>query len=83
MQSESIRCFENTFIQYDKRIRDILGLAIKKREEDFKNRLLEIQIARQQTQEQRKSNTIDLHERISKVKVIIDDINQGIQEINK
>lgn len=83
MQSESIRCFENTFIQYDKRIRDILGLAIKKREEDFKNRLAEIQIARQQTQDQRKSNTADLQERISRVKVIIDDINQCIQEINK
>lgn len=83
MQSESIRCFENAFIQYDKRIRDILGLAIKKREEDFKNRLTEIQIARQQTQEQRKSNTVELQERISKVKVIIDDINHGLQEINK
>ncbi|MDP3114400.1 MAG: dynamin family protein [Candidatus Cloacimonadaceae bacterium] len=83
MQSESIRCFENTFIQYDKRIRDMLGLAIKQRDNEFKNKLSEIQAARQQTQEQRKENTSTLQEMIKSVKKVIDDLNISIQEIKQ
>ncbi len=82
MQSESIRCFENTFIQYDKRIRDVLGMAIKQKDEEFKSKLNEIQISRQQTDEQRRNNISILQNKIKETKDIIDDLNMRIQESN-
>jgi GTP-binding protein EngB required for normal cell division len=79
MQSESIRCFESTNSQYSKRIRDVLQKAIQKRETELKYKFQDIQNAKLQSQEERKSRVTEIQGKIKETKQLIDYLSNQIQ----